>query len=94
MLNEFPMGDLVFVTVGTDHHPFDRLCAWSDAWVADGRHPEVPWFVQSGTSKAPEHAPARDYIRYDEMCDSMLRAVWNRGLPPGMSSDEWSTNWT
>ena len=66
---------LVFVTVGTDHHPFDRLCGWSDAWVADGRHPEVPWFVQSGTSTAPTHAPARDYIRYDEMCDYMLRAV-------------------
>jgi UDP-N-acetylglucosamine transferase subunit ALG13 len=67
--------NLVFVTVGTDHHPFDRLCAWADAWVAAGRHPEVPWFVQSGTSKAPVHAPARDYIRYDEMCDYMSRAV-------------------
>ena len=50
--------DLVFVTVGTDHHPFDRLCGWADAWVAAGRHPEVPWFVQSGTSAAPTHAPA------------------------------------
>jgi UDP-N-acetylglucosamine transferase subunit ALG13 len=67
--------DLVFVTVGTDHHPFDRLCGWADAWVAQARHPEVPWFVQSGTSNAPAVAPFRDYIRYDEMCDSMLRAV-------------------
>ena len=66
---------LVFVTVGTDHHPFDRLCGWSDAWVADGRHPEVPWFVQSGTSAPPAAAPFADYIRYDEMCDYMLRAV-------------------
>ena len=32
----------VFVAVGTDHHPFDRLCGWSDAWVAQARHPEVP----------------------------------------------------
>lgn len=70
-----PERDLVFVTVGTDHHPFDRLCAWADAWVAGGRHPEVPWFVQSGTSQAPSHAPARDYIGYDEMCDSMSRAI-------------------
>lgn len=75
MLNEFPMGDLVFVTVGTDHHPFDRLCGWSDAWVAQGRHPEVPWFVQSGTSQVPTAAPYRDYIRYDEMCSLMTRAV-------------------
>ena len=51
--------ELVFVTVGTDHHPFDRLCGWADAWVAGARHPEVPWFVQSGTSQAPEAAPYR-----------------------------------
>src|SRR2546423_11612366 len=75
MLNEFPMGDLVFVTVGTDHHPFDRLCAWADAWVKAARHPEIPWFVQSGTSKPPVAAPHRDYIGYDEMCSSMSRAV-------------------
>jgi UDP-N-acetylglucosamine transferase subunit ALG13 len=67
--------DLVFVTVGTDHHPFDRLCGWADAWVAGGRHPEVAWFVQSGTSQAPAVAPWRDYIRYGEMCDYMARAV-------------------
>jgi len=47
---------LVFVTVGTDHHPFDRLCAWADAWVSAARHPEIPWFVQSGTSRAPATA--------------------------------------
>jgi UDP-N-acetylglucosamine transferase subunit ALG13 len=66
---------LVFVTVGTDHHPFDRLCGWADAWVAEGRHPEVPWFVQSGTSAGLSAAPFSDYIRYDEMCDYMRRAV-------------------
>jgi UDP-N-acetylglucosamine transferase subunit ALG13 len=66
---------LVFVTVGTDHHPCDRLCEWADAWVGEGRHPDVPWFVQSGTSRAPAAAPAADYIRYDEMCDYMSRAV-------------------
>lgn len=66
---------LVFVTVGTDHHPFDRLCAWADAWVKAARHPEIPWFVQSGTSKAPVAAPYRDYIGYDEMCSYMSRAV-------------------
>jgi UDP-N-acetylglucosamine transferase subunit ALG13 len=67
--------DIVFVTVGTDHHPFDRLCAWADAWVKAARHPEIPWFVQSGTSKAPVAAPYRDYIGYDEMCSYMSRAV-------------------
>ncbi|HEV7862459.1 MAG TPA: hypothetical protein VGR20_07150, partial [Acidimicrobiia bacterium] len=62
-MNTFPMRDLVFVTVGTDHHPFDRLCNWADAWVTEARHPEVPWFVQSGTSQPPARAPFADYIR-------------------------------
>ena len=65
--------DLVFVTVGTDHHPFDRLVAWGDAWAA--ARPSTACFIQSGTSKAPEHAEWRDYLGYDEMCESMSRAV-------------------
>jgi UDP-N-acetylglucosamine transferase subunit ALG13 len=67
------MRDLVFVTVGTDHHPFDRLVTWTDAW-AEG-HGAVPCLVQSGTSKPPVHAPWRDYVRYDEMVEAMGRAI-------------------
>ncbi|MGH8999553.1 MAG: glycosyltransferase [Acidimicrobiia bacterium] len=68
--------DLVFVTVGTDHHPFDRLIDWVDAWAAaDPARLAVPCLVQSGTSKAPRHLPYRDYVRYDEMCEAMSRAV-------------------
>jgi UDP-N-acetylglucosamine transferase subunit ALG13 len=66
---------LVFVTVGTDHHPFDRLVAWADAWMAAGRHGGAPCLIQTGTSKAPAHAPWRDYVRYDEMCAAMSRAA-------------------
>ncbi len=40
--------------VGTDHHPFDRLVAWVDAWAA--AHPDVEVFVQHGTAAAPQHA--------------------------------------
>lgn len=71
-MSEHPR-DLVFVTVGTDHHPFDRLVTWADAWAAG--HAGAPCLIQSGTSKAPEHAEWRDYVRYDEMCDAMSRAV-------------------
>jgi UDP-N-acetylglucosamine transferase subunit ALG13 len=66
---------LVFVTVGTDHHPFDRLVAWADAWVGAGRHHGAPCLIQSGTSKPPAHAQWHDYIRYDEMCASMSSAI-------------------
>lgn len=67
--------DLVFVTVGTDHHPFDRLVGWVDTWVAAGRHQGAPCLVQSGTSTPPVHAEWHDYVRYDEMVEAMERAV-------------------
>ena len=38
---------LVFVTVGSDHHRFDRLVSWVDAWAA-GR--DVDCVIQYGTS--------------------------------------------
>ena len=66
---------LVFVTVGTDHHPFDRLVAWADAWVASGRYPDVACLIQSGTSNPPVHTPWHDYVRYDEMCAAMSSAI-------------------
>src|SRR5262245_33267842 len=69
------MRDLVFVTVGTDHHPFDRLCAWFDEWMLTGRHRGMDCLVQSGTSKPPVVAPSADYVRYDEMVASMERSV-------------------
>ena len=31
--------ELVVVSVGTDHHPFDRLVEWVDRWA--GEHPDV-----------------------------------------------------
>ena len=45
----------VVVMVGTDHHPFDRLVAWADAWAV--AHPEVEVFVQHGAAAPPQVAP-------------------------------------
>lgn len=43
-------GPRFVVTVGTDHHPFDRLIGWINDWL--GQHPAaIPaFFVQSGTA--------------------------------------------
>lgn len=38
----------LFVSVGTDHHPFGRLIGWVDRWAAE--HPEVELIVQHGSS--------------------------------------------
>lgn len=42
---------VILVTVGTDHHPFDRLVQWVDTWCL--RHPEVDVVVQYGTARPP-----------------------------------------
>ncbi|MBT0770543.1 hypothetical protein KIH74_16485 [Kineosporia sp. J2-2] len=44
-------GPDVFVTVGTDHHPFDRLVAWADSWAR--AHPEAGVTIQYGQASAP-----------------------------------------
>ncbi len=58
----------VFVTVGTDVHPFDRMTDWVDAWAADG-DPAAHLFMQSGTSRVPQKAEHSPYLSYTEMED-------------------------
>lgn len=63
----------IFVTVGTDHHPFDRLVRWVDEWLAtEGRG--VTCFMQTGTSRVPRHADWRPYLAYEEMVSLMASA--------------------
>jgi UDP-N-acetylglucosamine transferase subunit ALG13 len=58
---------LVFVTVGTDHHPYDRLMTWTDEWLEGGGSELAHVFVQSGTSTPPRIARSRDYLPHKEM---------------------------
>jgi UDP-N-acetylglucosamine transferase subunit ALG13 len=47
-----PERPLLLVTVGTDHHPFDRLVRWTWAWLA--AHPgALRCLMQTGTSAPP-----------------------------------------
>jgi UDP-N-acetylglucosamine transferase subunit ALG13 len=64
---------LVFVTVGTDHHPFDRLLEWTDAWLR-GTVSRVRCLVQHGTSPPPSLGEARPYLTQEEMRDAMNTA--------------------
>ncbi len=57
------MTSLVFVSVGTDHHPFDRLVTWVDAWLPDG----VKCVVQHGTSAPPRRAEGVAYLDHGEL---------------------------
>ncbi len=45
---------LVLVSVGTDHHPFDRLVEWVQEWVATRPPGSVRCVLQSGSSRLHE----------------------------------------
>jgi UDP-N-acetylglucosamine transferase subunit ALG13 len=64
----------VFATVGTDHHPFDRLIRWLDAWLEAGDRPPASCFVQHGASAVPGRALHAPYLGYDEM-DTAVRGA-------------------
>lgn len=63
----------VFVSVGTDHHPFDRLVDWAERWAL--AHPDDTVVVQHGTTRAPDGAVehAELYSR-DDMRAQLERA--------------------
>jgi UDP-N-acetylglucosamine transferase subunit ALG13 len=68
---------LLLVTVGTDHHPFDRLIRWAGAWLAanPGR---LRCLMQTGTS-APPVAPGvadwQAYLEFDVLQAAMAGAA-------------------
>ena len=85
-----PAGPRVVVTVGTDHHPFDRLIGWTNDWLR--QHPEhIPrFFVQSGAASVQPDCPGSRFLDAGQlgalldMADVML---CHGG--PGSISDAW-----
>jgi UDP-N-acetylglucosamine transferase subunit ALG13 len=67
-------GGRVFVTVGTDHHPFDRLIEWVDEWLAADPVRDVECLAQIGTSAPTQRGRSRDYLTYPEMEAALRRA--------------------
>ena len=63
---------LVFLTVGTDHHPFDRLVRWVDAWAAER---DVRVVAQWGTATQPTNVDGAPMLRSDELARLMGRAA-------------------
>jgi UDP-N-acetylglucosamine transferase subunit ALG13 len=63
---------LVFLTVGTDHHPFDRLVHWVDAWASER---DVRVVAQFGTAAPPQHVDGAAMLRADELGRLMARSV-------------------
>jgi UDP-N-acetylglucosamine transferase subunit ALG13 len=66
---------LLLVTVGTDHHPFDRLVRWAQAWL-DGHPGRLRCLMQTGTSAPPTGgAEWRAYLEFDALQQAMAAAA-------------------
>jgi UDP-N-acetylglucosamine transferase subunit ALG13 len=55
---------LVFVTVGTDHHPFPRLIDWIEPWIR--RQPGVRVVVQRGSARPAAGAQCHVLVGPDD----------------------------
>lgn len=66
------MTNLIVVSVGTDHHPFDRLVRNMDNWAK--AHPDDEVIIQHGTASAPSVADGQKLIPHPELCDLFARA--------------------
>jgi len=62
----------ILVTVGTDHHRFQRLVDWADSFAQ--RHPEHDVFVQYGTAVAPRHADRSSLLDHSQLQTEIARA--------------------
>jgi len=73
----------VFVTVGTDHHPFQRLVDWADRLAAD---PTLDVTVQYGSARAPQRATGHAALPHPEVLRLMREAdvVVAQGGPGGI----------
>ena len=85
------MTRLVFATVGTDHHQFDRMVDWVDGWLEANPAGGVGALVQIGTSSAPRLARSVAYLGYDAMEDTMRRAsaIVTHGGPGSIMLASW-----
>ena len=77
-------GPAIFVTVGTDHHPFDRVVRWADAYAAANSEARV--VVQYGSATPPVVAVGHESLPYVEMRRQMAAAdvVVTQGGPGGI----------
>lgn len=66
-----PTAPFVFVTVGTDHHPFDRLIDACEEWA---RSSGFEYFIQTGASRPVDAAHGAPYLPYPAMAEAMARA--------------------
>lgn len=75
----------ILVTVGSDHHPFDRLVRAVDEWM-DSAGPGVSLITQHGTASPPRHGTAYSFLPHEELIEHMSNAdlLVTQGGPMGI----------
>lgn len=63
---------MIFATVGTDHHHFDRVLAWVAAYVSD--HEGVSATVQHGSTAPPSGVEAFPMLDVDSLTSTLRRS--------------------
>ncbi len=73
LLAEDEQRPIVIVSVGTDHHRFDRLIQWTEEFAAT--RPDAAFVVQRGTSRSPKGVASQELIPHQEIQEMFRRAV-------------------
>jgi UDP-N-acetylglucosamine transferase subunit ALG13 len=55
----------MLVTVGTDHHPFERVVGWAERWAERGEDWEVQ--VQHGRTRGPRSGTGFAFCEHDRL---------------------------
>lgn len=64
---------LIMVSVGTDHHPFERLVSWMDSWAEGNRGVRV--MIQRGSAPPTTSAESQPLIPHGELCALFAEAA-------------------
>jgi len=65
---------LVMISVGTDHHPFDRLVSWVDDWVGDNPGFRVVFQLGNSSPSMNESIDVRKLVPHPELCELFAKA--------------------
>jgi UDP-N-acetylglucosamine transferase subunit ALG13 len=81
----------ILATVGTDHHPFDRLIGWVNSWLASHQEMAAGCFVQYGTSPLRPVCAGSQFLAVDALATLLDEAdviVCHGG--PASISEAWA----
>lgn len=75
----------VLVTLGTMHHPMERLMGWVERWIA-GNPGRARFVVQYGASRVPAGAEGFELCSHEEMAgwNARSQVVITQGGPGGI----------